>query len=347
MSKVVAIALSGGIDSAVAAYLLKTNKYDVFSITFILDEKFVKGFNEEKIENAKKISGFLGLKHFVCDLSDHFNNDVITYFKNEYINSRTPNPCAICNLKIKFDRLLEKAKLFGADIIATGHYASIVEKDQIKFIAPGRDKIKSQDYFLSLLQSETLKNIIFPLSDILKQDVEKIAENSGVPVKFNNESQDICFIKGQKYYSFLEEKFNLKLKPGNIIDQYGNILAQHRGLFKYTVGQRKNLGFSSTRPYYVIEIRHHSNELVVGFKEEVYTNKIIVTPVKWFGEDKKEYHVRIRYRHKPSLAEIIVHKNFLLINFKESQFAPAAGQIAAIYDNDGLIIGAGFIEKIK
>ena len=347
MTKVVAVALSGGVDSAVAAYLLtKEKKYNVFSITFCLDKKISEKFDKEKINTVKKISSFLGIKNIVYDISEIFYHDVITYFKNEYLLSRTPNPCALCNLKIKFGKLLEIAESQGADFIATGHYASVVEKNGIKFISPGRDINKSQDYFLSLLSSETIKKIIFPLSGLLKEDVKKIAETSKIPVKLNNESQDICFVSNQKYHAYLESNFNLKPEQGNIIDRKGNVLAKHKGLFKYTVGQRKNLGFSSSRPYYALEIRPLSNELIVGLREETYIKKILVSPVKWLGEKGKFYFVKIRYRHKPSLAEITRQKDSLLIKFSESQFAPSTGQIATIYDSNNLIVGAGFIEKL-
>ncbi len=343
MKKVV-IGMSGGVDSSVAAYLLEKWGYEVIGISLKLYPEVSRCCRPEDIEDAKKVAQFLNIPHYVLDYTEMFKKEVVDYFAGEYLSGRTPNPCAICNLKIKFGLLLNKAKKMGADYFATGHYANILHKKGEPYLAPAKDREKSQEYFLSLLPPEALKYVIFPLAELNKGEVKEIALKVNLPLREKRESQDVCFVGEGGYIEFLRRNYKIKEEKGLIIDSEGNLLGKHTGYIKYTIGQRKGLGISSAQPLYVIKIIPERNLIIAGKKNDVYHKTISVKPFLWRGKEEGKYKVKIRYNHKLASAEVFFTKEEIKVNFERPQFAPTPGQLAAFYDDEYLLIGSGFIK---
>jgi len=348
MKKKVVVGMSGGIDSSVSAYLLKQKGYEVIGVSLKLYPEVSKCCRLEDIEDARRVAETLGIPHYAADYTPLFKKIVIDYFAKEYISGRTPNPCALCNKEIKFRILFEKAQKMGADYLATGHYARIVYREEQPFLAPAKDRKKSQEYFLSLIEPSKLKHVIFPLGEYTKEEVKKISLQADLPIRKKKESQDVCFVGEGGYLEFLRKNYKINEEAGPIIDSEGNLLGWHDGYLKYTIGQRKGLGISSSQPYYVIKIIPEKNTIVVGTKKQAYSKTIRVKPVIWRGKVKGNYKVKIRYNHTPTPAEVklLPQENELLVHFSEAQFAPTPGQVAVFYDRDNLVIGAGFIENL-
>ncbi|MGL5190973.1 MAG: tRNA 2-thiouridine(34) synthase MnmA, partial [Cetobacterium sp.] len=255
-NKVIAVAMSGGVDSSTVAYLLKKQGYKIFGVT-------MKTCGEED-KDAKRICDDLGIEHYLLDVTEDFGKEVINYFVDEYSSGRTPNPCMVCNRKIKFGKLIEFAKELGAEALATGHYANIIDGT----LAIGDDMNKDQVYFLSQIKKENLKYIIFPIGKMEKPAVRELAKDLGVRVYAKKDSQEICFVEDGKLKEFLMEKTGGKIgKPGQIVNLKGKVLGKHNGLAFYTIGQRKGLGIASANPLYVIELDRKNNRVIVGSNE--------------------------------------------------------------------------------
>lgn len=340
----VAVALSGGIDSSVTAALLLENGYEVVGIT---GKMFSDEHSEEIIKNAKKVADNLGIEHFVLDLSEEFFKYVINYFETSYKEGKTPNPCIMCNKYIKWGTLFDYAiKELNADFIATGHYANIKFEDGFYKLYPAIDEKKDQLYFLFQLSQEQLSKTLFPLSEYKKAEVKSLAEKYNLPTKSSKESQDICFIKHpmttKKYLNNILEN-----KKGDFIEKSsGKILGHHDGYWQYTIGQRKGIGIAAPEPLYVIEIDPQTNTVFVGYKEDLYKNKLILSNIQWsYPIDKKEFEalVKIRYNMNPIKAFIKIDKEIeIIFNDKISAIAP--GQACVIYDiENGSLLGGSFI----
>ena len=340
----VAVALSGGIDSSVTAALLLENGYEVVGIT---GKMFSDEHSEEIVKNAKKVADNLGIEHFVLDLSEDFFKYVINYFETSYKDGKTPNPCIMCNKYIKWGTLFDYAiKELNADFIATGHYANIKFEDGFYKLYPAIDEKKDQLYFLFQLSQEQLSKTLFPLSEYKKAEVKSLAEKYNLPTKSSKESQDICFIKHpmttKKYLNNILEN-----KKGDFIEKSsGKILGHHDGYWQYTIGQRKGIGIAAPEPLYVIEIDPQTNTVFVGFKEDLYKNKLILSNIQWsYPIDKKEFEalVKIRYNMNPIKAFIKIDKEIEII-FNDMISAIAPGQACVIYDiENGSLLGGSFI----
>ena len=353
----IAVGLSGGVDSTIAAYLLKKEGHDVIGITMKIWDDSFKSSNKKSacfgpdetidIEETKKITEFLGIPFHIIDLSKEYVNNIISYFKDEYISGKTPNPCIKCNQIIKFYYLLEKAKEAGItfDYFATGHYANI-EFHNIKnryILKKGIDETKDQSYFLALLKQDQLSKIKFPLGSYKKQEIKKISKNIGLKLHEKKESQD--FYSGD-YTELLDNIPDI----GDIINKDGEILGKHKGICFYTIGQRKGLGISYKEPLYVIKIDSKSNKIIVGTEKELYKNELIVKNLNWIsinGLDRElKVKARIRYLHKEDDAVLIpCEENKVKVKFEKSQRAIAPGQFAVFYEND-IVIGGGFIDEV-
>ena len=340
----VAVALSGGIDSSVTAALLLENGYEVVGIT---GKMFSDEHSEEIVKNAKKVADNLGIEHFVLDLSEDFFKYVINYFETSYKEGKTPNPCIMCNKYIKWGTLFDYAiKELNADFIATGHYANIKFEDGFYKLYPAIDEKKDQLYFLFQLSQEQLSKTLFPLSEYKKAEVKSLAEKYNLPTKSSKESQDICFIKHpmttKKYLNNILEN-----KKGDFIEKSsGKILGHHDGYWQYTIGQRKGIGIAAPEPLYVIEIDPQTNTVFVGYKENLYKNKLILSNIQWsYPIDKKEFEalVKIRYNMNPIKAFIKIDKEIeIIFNDKISAIAP--GQACVVYDiENGSLLGGSFI----
>lgn len=344
MNKKVAVMLSGGIDSSVAAYLLLQQGYEVVGLT----AKLLNQDNYTPQINAKTVADFLGIEHYTLDLTKEFEEDVIKYFKHSYEIGETPNPCCVCNRKIKWGKLLDYAvEVLNCDCIATGHYAKIKEANGVFKLYPSKDIKKDQLYFLCGLSQKQLSKTVFPLSDLTKDEVREIASKNNLPTKSAKESQDICFIQKPlttgEYISncFEEKKGDIKLYPT------GEKLGEHQGFYRFTLGQRKGLKVAYSEPLYVKDIDVETNTVYLATKEETMIDTIKISDLNIFDEIKEsEFRakVKIRYNMAEKPAAIKLHEGYAEILLDEKVLIQSKGQIGVVYDLvDGHIILGGTI----
>ena len=340
----VAVALSGGLDSSVTAYLLQQQGYDVIGITGkMIDSEAA----DLIIKNAKSVADFLGINHYTVDATKEFKNKVTDYFDNSYKMGYTPNPCIMCNKFIKWGQIFDYAiNKLGADYIATGHYANIKEIDGIYKLYPAKDTKKDQLYFLFLLTQNHLSRTLFPLYNYEKSEIRGIAINNNLPTKSSKESQDICFIqKPMTTKKYLLSK--MQNQKGDFINvANGKKIGEHEGYFQYTIGQRKGIGIAAARPLYVTGIDADKNIVYVGTKEYLEQKELILNNFNFsYNYDKKEFEamVKIRYNMQPIRAKIQISDN-VKVSFIEPVNAVSKGQACVLYDiNDGHLMGGGFI----
>ena len=335
----VMIAMSGGVDSSVAALIVQRLGYECAGVTM----KLLAENDGSAAEDAARVAAALGIKHHVVDFSEEFRAGVIEPFILAYENGTTPNPCIECNNVIKFGRLLEYAKEMGFDKLATGHYARIIgEENGVYDLVRAVDTDKDQSYFLYGLSQKTLDRVMFPLGDLTKSKVRSIAEEAGFVNANRAESQDICFVPGGSHADYIESYRGRVSKPGNFVDTEGNIIGRHAGIIRYTIGQRKGLGLALGRPLFVKEIRPEMNEVVLGDEEDIFTSWIEIADFEWvdafeehqFGITSAVYgYIMLRYNSKPVWAKVEPgNKGRLIATFKEPVRAPAKGQAAVLYD---------------
>jgi tRNA-specific 2-thiouridylase len=351
----VAVAMSGGVDSSVAAALLKQEGYQVIGVTMQIWDQDVDKFGgccgNDVIDDSKKVAYQLGIPHYVINLRDTFRQKVVSNFYQEYSLGRTPNPCIRCNQHIKFDALLQEVRKLDADFIATGHYARIRydEPTGRYLLRKGVDYCKDQSYVLYVLSQQQLKHILLPVGALTKDRVREIATNLKFPVAEKPESQDICFIKDDDYPSYLRKYIPQASQPGPILNRAGLVLGEHRGISYYTVGQRKRLGISTGDELYVVAIDPERNAVIVGCKQEVYGDELTAFAFNWIAiEASKQFiaKVKIRYRHKEAWAVITpLGEGRVHIKFAEPQEAITPGQAVVFYDSFD-VIGGGIIEEI-
>lgn len=341
MNKKVVVAMSGGVDSSVAAYLLKKQNYNIVGATMLLndDEK-----TKEAITDSEKVCQKLGIEHYVFDLRKEFKNIVINNFITTYQEGLTPNPCVICNKFFKFGIFYEKAKELGADYIATGHYAKI-ENNMLK---QSTNLEKDQSYFLYGINKEILKHIIFPLENYTSKDeIREIAKTADLSVDKKKDSQEVCFIPNDDYKTFLTANTLEKPIPGQICLKDGTILGQHKGLMYYTIGQRKGLNISYKEPLYVIQINKQENKLIVGPNDQLYNDTLIAKDINILVEKLDgEVYAKVRSRSAASPVKVTIKNNSLIVKFAEKQRAITKGQSVVLYNKEGFCLGGGIIEEI-
>ncbi|MBR3869338.1 MAG: tRNA 2-thiouridine(34) synthase MnmA [Clostridia bacterium] len=348
------IAMSGGVDSSVTAYLMKEQGYDCIGVTFRMFDKSDKifGFDtsvaDNDINDAKAVCDKLGIPIIVADVSEQFKRHVIDNFIRTYEKGGTPNPCVECNKHIKFDLLNEVAEKNGCDIIATGHYAKIGSENGRFYIKKADDIKKDQSYFLYSLSQEQLKKIQFPLSEITKEKAREIAENNGFINARKKDSQDVCFITNGDYASFICRATGKKYPHGKFIDENGNIVGKHNGMINYTIGQRKGLGLAMGTPVYVKNKDIKTNSIIVSANEGLFQSEIYVEDFNFmYSESLSERiqcTVKIRFNHIGASATAEqIDENTIKIVFDTPQRAPAKGQSAVLYDND-IVLGGGIIK---
>lgn len=356
----VVVAMSGGVDSSVAAALLKEQGYAVIGITLCFNLPDSTGKRPsccgiQGIEDARRVTHKLGIKHYVLNFSKILEEKVIKDFCQEYLRGRTPNPCVRCNQYIKFDTLLKKAVSLDAKYLATGHYARIVQTTDHKTIQTteyllkkAKDKTKDQSYFLYRLGQAQLKHILFPLGNYTKDEVRKLAKELNLSVADKLASQEICFLPNSDYRRFLKIFVKEKIKPGEVVDTKGNVLGRHMGVAFYTIGQRQGLGIAKGYPLYITKIDAQYNRILVGKKEEVYKKEFLVKDLHFvFKPIKKKIalKVRIRYNHKEAEAIVLPFNQKMKVCFQKPQFAITPGQSAVFYDK-GIVVGGGIIDKV-
>jgi tRNA-specific 2-thiouridylase len=340
----VAVALSGGVDSAVAASLLMAQGYEVFGVYLFLADTSPPG------EHLAMLAQSLGIPLTILDLREEFGEKVVGYFLRAYSRGHTPNPCVRCNAVIKFGVLWEKVKDLGAARLATGHYVRLQRGPGGDLgLFRGADRSKDQSYFLCQLPRRVLPHLLFPLGELTKKGVRRRAQELNLPLMENcRESQEICFIKEERYLDFIQRRQGCMGAAGDVVDRRGRLLGRHRGLAGYTVGQRRGLGIPGPEPYYVLEIQPEANRLVVGAKAELFSAGLRASQVNWLIEPLRsevEATAVIRYRHPGVPARVIpTGAGEVEVLFATPQAAVAPGQAVAFYKGDQ-VLGGGWIEE--
>lgn len=356
-SKRVVVAMSGGVDSSVAAALLVEQGYDVVGMMMRLwsEETAAGGSHNrcctpDQMADARRIAAKLGIPFYVLDTKEFFRNTIVEFFIDQHRQGVTPNPCLECNRHIRFNYLLKNALALDADYLATGHYARVEHRDDGKHVLrKGMDDHKDQSYVLSVLGQDQLKYALFPVGEYTKAEVRQIAARFGLPTASKKDSQDLCFIGDNNYRRFLSEYAPDVMKPGPIIRQDGHVIGEHQGLVNYTIGQRKGLGVQSLEPMYVLSLDMSKNALIVGTAEELGQSSLTARRVNWVSgicpETPFEATLKIRYKAAPvpALIDPLTGARFVA-RFQEPLRDITPGQGAVIYNGDE-VLGGGVIER--
>jgi tRNA-uridine 2-sulfurtransferase len=354
----VLLGMSGGVDSSVAGYLLREEGYEVIGVTMKVWPQDCISRAEDKccgpqaVADARGVAHALGFPHYVVDEADQFEKLVIGYFASEYQRGRTPNPCVMCNEKLKFGNLWEKAEALGCEFIATGHYAIIEHAAAAAggrgyhgaVLRKGIDPRKDQSYFLFSLRPEQLQRALTPLGRMAKPEIREVARELGLKVAEKADSQEICFVPGQDYKEFLRSHLGANtFHRGGIYDRDNNFIAPHEGIEMFTIGQRKGLPGGSPQPRYVVDIDAETKRVIVGDADDLLVEEFEVDRVNWIGRDTGDVTVKIRYNHPGTLATITAREaDRCRVKLSEAQRAVTPGQAAVFYDGD-IVLGGGWI----
>lgn len=340
--KKIAVAMSGGVDSSLTAALLIQRGFEVFGVTMQIKD------DSAEFDDAKKVAAQLGIKHFTADFRADFKAEIENYFVEEYLKGRTPNPCVLCNKKIKFGKLFNFAQELGADFLATGHYARIVFEDGRFKLKKAVDLKKDQSYVLYNLTPEKLSKIILPLGDFSKVETRALAEKLNLISAHKKDSQEICFVPNDDYKTFIAARAENAdaLMEGEIVDTAGKILGRHNGVANYTIGQRKGLGIAAENPLYVLKLDVERRRVVVGSNAETFSESLAAENVHWIYPPKFPARLQCKIRYSPRVADCTVESlgEFLKVTFDEPQRAVTAGQSVVFYDCEE-VLGGGVIRE--
>ncbi|MDE6956561.1 MAG: tRNA 2-thiouridine(34) synthase MnmA [Lachnospiraceae bacterium] len=354
--KKVVVGMSGGVDSSVAAYLLKEQGYEVIGVTMQIWQDTERLVQEENggccglsaVDDARRVAADLNIPYYVMNFKNEFKEHVIDYFVEEYLHGRTPNPCIACNRYVKWESLLKRSMDIGADYIATGHYARIEQLENGRYsLRRSATLVKDQTYALYNLTQEQLKRTLMPVGAYSKDEIRKIAENIDLKVASKPDSQDICFVPDGDYAAFIRENSDKEIPEGNFVTAEGKILGTHKGITHYTVGQRKGLGLALGYPAFVIEIRPETNEVVIGTNEDSMTyyvraNRINFMSIEDLTKERRVF-AKIRYNHKGAWCTVRkTGEDEILCTFEEKQRAVTPGQAVVLYDGE-YVLGGGTI----
>lgn len=354
----VVVGMSGGVDSSVAAYLLKQQGYDVIGVTMQIWQKEDNQTVEENggccglsaVEDARRVAQMLDIPYYVMNFREEFDQKVIQYFMQEYLHGRTPNPCIACNRYVKWESLLQRSMQIGADYIATGHYARIEQLPNGRYaIRNSVTAAKDQTYALYNLTQEQLKHTKMPVGAYEKSQIRSIAEELGLYVAHKPDSMEICFVPDQDYARFIEENSGVKIPEGNFVTTDGTVVGRHRGITHYTVGQRKGLNLSMGHPVFVLEIRPETNEVVIGDGTEVYSDRLVCSNLNFMSvpdfPDDFPVVAKIRYNHRGTKAHVRrIAEDRAEVVFEEPVRAVTPGQAVVFYDGE-YVAGGGTIIK--
>ncbi len=352
----IVVAMSGGVDSSVAAALLREQGHEVVGISMQLydQREGQAGFGTcctlSDLQDARRVASVLGVPHYIMNFERQFEDQVISNFVREYVGGRTPLPCARCNSDLKFMTLLDRARSLGADRVATGHYAR-VEQDDVTgqfLLKRGIDSTKDQSYFLFSLDQAQLAQAVFPVGGLLKDAVRRYAHDLGLPVADKPDSQEICFVPGGDYAEFVSGRAGGDIAGGAIVDHAGRTLGSHTGVHRFTVGQRKGLGIASGSPLYVLELKPAERTVVVGPREALERTTLTASSVNWIAcaapASPRLIVAQIRHRHLPAPARVVaLDEGRAAVEFDEPQRAITPGQAVVFYENDR-VVGGGWID---
>ncbi len=355
-TKKVVVGMSGGVDSSVAAYLLKEQGYDVIGVTMQIWQDEERAVEEENggccglsaVDDARRVAAALDIPYYVMNFKKEFKENVIDYFIDEYLHGRTPNPCIACNRYVKWESLLKRSMDIGADYIATGHYARIEQLPNRRYsLKRSATLAKDQTYALYNLTQEQLARTLMPVGEYSKDEVREMAEKINLRVANKPDSQDICFVPDGDYASFIEKTLDTELPTGNFVTLDGKVLGRHKGITHYTVGQRKGLGLALGYPAFVIEIRPETNEVVIGTNEDSMSNYVRANKLNFMSiadlTEPMRVFAKIRYNHKGAWCTIEkTGEDEVLCTFEEAQRAITPGQAVVFYDGD-YVLGGGTI----
>lgn len=346
----IAVAMSGGVDSSVTAVLLKNQGHEIVGVTarFFSHPDFDNQLYLETLEDAKKLCHNMGIEHFIFDFSDMFSKEIVDPFCLDYISGKTPNPCINCNRKIKFKELLSAADDLGCENLATGHFVKKKLYMGRYTLSMSQEKKKDQSYFLFMLSQEQLSRSLFPLGDYTKDQVRRIAADYNLDVKDKSDSQEICFIPDDRYPEFIEKWTGSLPEPGDITDSSGKVLGEHKGIHRYTIGQRRGMGISAPYPLYVVAIDCRNNRVIAGPEEELYSSSldtINAFHMKYLITKKTEAWIKTRSTQIPVKGIVLPGENSFHVEFEEPQRGITAGQGAVFYDDEMDILGGGIIKE--
>ena len=355
-TKKVVVGMSGGVDSSVAAYLLKEQGYDVIGVTMQIWQDEERAVEEENggccglsaVDDARRVAAALDIPYYVMNFKKEFKENVIDYFIDEYLHGRTPNPCIACNRYVKWESLLKRSMDIGADYIATGHYARIEKLPNGRYsLKRSATLAKDQTYALYNLTQEQLARTLMPVGEYSKDEVREMAEKINLRVANKPDSQDICFVPDGDYAGFIERTLDAELPTGNFVTLDGKVLGKHKGIMHYTVGQRKGLGLALGYPAFVIEIRPETNEVVIGTNEDSMSNYVRANKLNFMSipdlTEPMRVFAKIRYNHKGAWCTIEkTGEDEILCTFEEPQRAITPGQAVVFYDGD-YVLGGGTI----
>ena len=355
--KKIVVAMSGGVDSTTVAAMLKKEGHEVIGITMqLLDYTDAEGgcCSFDQVVDARRASEELGIPHYVVNFTDEFKDYVLKDYVSKYKSGKTPIPCVLCNQFVKFDLLLKRALELGADFLATGHYARIEEENGVYTLKKAVDETKDQTYFLYTLGQKELSKLMFPLGDRAKVDVRKLAREFRLRPADKPDSTGVCFAPTGNYRDYLKARSEFKESEGEIVNTQGQVLGTHKGVFAYTVGQRRGLGITTGKPMYVTRIEPGENKVVVGDDNLLYRDKLIAHDISWVDKshisDKisttLKVKAKVRYRHSASDATVIMRSETdALVEFSDRQRAITPGQAVVFYSGEK-VLGGGWIDSV-